>query len=206
MRNSNRASRVLWKFLPLALIATGAVGYAMLATQQVYRQSLNDPQVEMAEDAAAYLAKDYAPAALFTRGAAPVDISTSLAPWLAVYDASGTPLESDGVYQGAPPRLPQGVFDTSKWNARIIGHHMNNAPANENRFSWQTASGVREAVVLVAFTDANGNPAYVAAGRNMREAENREAAVQALGFAALGAILIALLALLTVLDFIRHRA
>ncbi len=203
----NRVSRVLWNFLPLAVIACGVCLLVSATVQQNYRQSLNDPQIQMAEDAVAQLAKDYTPAAVVPRpqtGAAPVDIAASLAPWIAVYDASGTPLESSAELNGAPPRLPAGVFDTSVWNAPIIGHHVNSAPANENRFTWQPEPGVREAVVLVAFQTPDGI-GYVAAGRNMREVEAREDALAKITALALAAILAAVLALLTIRDFVLFR-
>src|SRR6185369_15227988 len=51
---------VLW--IPCLIAITGVFAFAYLATQQNYRQSLNDPQIQMAEDAAVSLAHDYTPA------------------------------------------------------------------------------------------------------------------------------------------------
>ena len=192
----------LW--LPFLVVITGLFLFASWAVQQNYRQSLNDPQIQMAEDAAASLAADYTPANVVPRtnpqsaGAPTVEMSTSLAPWIAVYDASGTPLESSATLDGAPPRLPQGVFDTSLWNRVIIGHHFNGTPANENRFSWQPRPDVRQAVVLVQFQTPHG-VGYVAVGRNMREVESREATLQAGAAVLWGATSLATFAIIFIL-------
>jgi len=164
--------RVFISWLPLALAITGLCLLISLTVQQNYRQSLNDPQIQMAEDAAAYLAKDYTPAAVVPRGTM-VDLRQSLAPWIAVYDASGMPLESSGVLDGAPPQMPPGVFeDTAKGLPLIVGHHLtSDIPAGENRLSWQPRPDVRQAIVIVQIPGSKG---FVVAGRNMREVENRE--------------------------------
>lgn len=159
----------LW--LPLAIALTGVFVFAYWGIQQHYRQDGNDPQVQMAEDGAARLNAGGVPAELVTRGAALIDTATSLAPWLAVYDQSGKPLESSAVLNGAPPKLPEGAFDPSTWKKRYAEFGIGmDIPANETRFSWQPQDDVREAVVLVRAD----NGYFVAAGRNLREVENRE--------------------------------
>ncbi|MBU6388866.1 hypothetical protein KGQ72_03275 [Patescibacteria group bacterium] len=174
-------SRAFALWMPFLVAITGFFLFAVWAVQQNYRQSLNDPQVQMAEDAAASLAANYLPAAVVPRtnpqsaGAPSIEMSTSLAPWITVYDASGTPLESSATLDGAPPQLPQGVFDRGTWK-RVYAEWgiALSVPANETRFSWQPRPGVRQAVVLVQFQAPHGT-GYVAAGRNTREVENREA-------------------------------
>src|SRR5581483_7658620 len=101
---------LLW-WLMAAVPATLVLGVAYAVVQQDYRTSLDDPQIQMAEDAAARLQGGESPAALVVREAPPVDISGSLDPWLAVYDASGTPLEASAVLDNVSPKLPQGVFN-----------------------------------------------------------------------------------------------
>lgn len=158
---------VLW--LPLVVAITGAFGFAFVAVQQSCRQSANDPQIQTAETAAVSLARDYTPANVVQRGEALINIATSLTPWITVYDASGTPLESSAVLDGAPPRLPAGLFDTNTWVPHKIWH----APSGlETRVTWQPRSGVRQAVVLVSFKTPNG-VGWVAVGRSMRLTEER---------------------------------
>lgn len=159
----------LW--LPLAIAFTGVFVFAYWAVQQEYRQNANDPQVELAEDGAAHLNAGGVPAGLVTRGVPLVDTATSLAPWLAVYDQSGKPLESSAVLDGAPPKLPASAFNPSTWKKQYAKYGIGmDIPANETRFSWQPRDGVREAVVLVRAD----NGYFVAAGRNLHEVENRE--------------------------------
>ena len=163
-------------WLPLAVAITGICLLISLTVQQNYRQSLNDPQIQMAEDGATHLAAGGVPADLVPRGVAPVDIAVSLAPWIAVYDASGTPLESSAVLDGKPPVPPQGVFEATKNGLPlVVGHHLTvGIPSNENRVSWQPSSDVRQAIVVEEVTSGPNKGYFVVAGRNMREVESRE--------------------------------
>ena len=164
---------MLRAWIPIAIAVTGMCGLVYVTVQQQYRQSLNDPQIQMAEDGAARLAAGDVPASLVERGVPPVDISYSLAPWVAVYDNHGTPLESSAVFDGAPPKPPIGVFDAAQTGLPlIVGHHLTiDVPANENRVSWQPRAGVRSAIVVVWVPETKQ---FVVAGRNMREIEARE--------------------------------
>ncbi len=174
------------KWLPLGVAITMLCGLIHVSVQQNYRQGLNDPQIQMAEDAARYLAKDYTPAAVVPRGQS-IDIAQSLAPWIAVYDESGKVLESSAVLDGKPPMPPHGVFDTTHWKDPIVGHHLTaDVPANQNRVSWESASGVRNAIVIAHIEGSKGG--FVIAGRNMREVEEREGSLMqmiALGWIAI---------------------
>lgn len=144
-------------------------GLVYATVQQNYRQSLNDPQIQMAEDAAAQLDGGAAPDAVVPN-TAKVNMAASLAPWLAVYDSSGQPIVSSGYLNNAMPSLPSGVFATSTWKQYAEDRIAMQIPSNETRFTWQPQPDVRQAVVLVAAS----NGKYVAAGRNMREVEDRE--------------------------------
>ena len=154
----------LW--LPFAVALTGVFGFAYWAVQQNYRSNLNDPQVQIVEDAASELAAGAVPASL-TRDKPIIDLRTSLAPWVTVYDSTGTPLESTAVLDGAPPRLPQGVFNTSTWRTNVTGYQFTATASKEIIFSWQPRQDVRSAVALIQLADGR----FVASGRNMREAE-----------------------------------
>lgn len=169
----NHLFRWLYAAVPITLVLLSA--YVLV--QQNYRESLNDPQIEMAEDAAAHLSGGASPAEVMplisgeSGARAPsVDIAQSLAPWLAVFDASGAPLESSGSLGQASLKLPPGVFDTSKWIKHPNGTFYNQGPVAETRFTWEPKDGVRQAVVLIETPDKKY---FVAAGRNMREVEQR---------------------------------
>ncbi len=157
--------RTFVSWLPLAFAITGVCLLVYATVQQNYRQSLNDPQIQMAEDGAAKFAAGGVPAELVQRGVPPVDIAKSLAPWIVVYDYNGIPLESSGVLAGEPPHLPAGVLLMDKYkNYDLFAF-------GEDRVTWQPSTDVRQAIVVVYVPSSRG---FVVAGRNMREVENRE--------------------------------
>ena len=126
--------------------------------QQGYRQAANDPQAEMAENLAERLEQGESPAALVLRVAPLVDLEKTLSPWVVIYDKRGTPLESSGQLDGAPPQPPQGVFENSGfWR---FGH------------TWQPHEGLRFSIAMVPFQNDKIS-GYVVVGRSMKLAEER---------------------------------
>jgi hypothetical protein len=91
-------------WLPLAAVTTLLCGLVYLAVQQSLRQGANDPQIQMAEDAAAALAASTTPESVLP--VAQVEIFTSLAPFMVIYDDTGGPLTSSGLLHGTIPLLP----------------------------------------------------------------------------------------------------
>jgi hypothetical protein len=121
----------------------------------------------MAEDTASSLAAG-TPAASLVSGTT-VDLATSLAPFLIVYDTRGAVVASSGSLDGVTPHVASGVLSS----ARNVG---------EDRVTWQPAPGVRIAAVVVAYRHGE-----VLAGRSLREVELRESdalAVTAAGWIA----------------------
>jgi hypothetical protein len=165
-------ARTFLKWLPLGVGLTLAIGLAYVEVQQSYRQSGNDPQIQMAEDAAAQLSNGAQPDEVLPTTDR-IDMAASLSPWLTVYDDAGTPLSSTGYIHGEMPALPNGVFSTSTWHTYAEDGLALPVPQSETRFSWQSGAGLREAVVLVRYTSSNGS-GFVAAGRDLEEIENRE--------------------------------
>jgi hypothetical protein len=145
------------RWLPLAAAIVVLSGTIYIASHQVLRQSANDPQIQMARDAAAALEKGAVPASVVTRGVS-VDLNTSLAPFISVYDESGLSLESTGVLSGKPPVPPKGVFDYTRAN-------------REDRITWQPEPDVRLAIVVVHY--GGSRPGFVIAGRSLAETERR---------------------------------
>ncbi len=156
---------LLW--LPLGFAITCLVGFIYVSFQQTGRQMANDPQIQVAEDAATFLAKENTPAAVVPR-TVPVDIARSLSPWIAVYDSNGMPLESSAVLDGAPPRPPVSLFDEKTWIDPKTYHTVAGA---ETRVTWQPREGLRQAIVLVHA----GNGQFVVSGRSLRDTEDRVA-------------------------------
>jgi hypothetical protein len=152
----SRMPSVLAQWVPLAVLAGAVAALVYLTAQQVWRQQANDPQVQLAEDAAARLAAGAAPAAVVLPE--PVDIGRSLAPFVTVFDASGRVLATSGRLHAADPVPPAGVLA----RARRTGG---------NGVTWQPEPGVRIATIEVAVHGSDGT--VVLAGRSLREVERR---------------------------------
>ena len=145
-------------WLPFAVGITVVCGLVYVAVQQDLRLSANDPQIQLAEDAAAALEAGAAPASVVPT--ATVDVAGSLAPVVMVFDAQGALLAGSARLAGSPPALPPGVLTAV-------------AASGEERLSWQPTAGVRLAAVIVPVSGSSGPAAFVLAARNMREVERR---------------------------------
>jgi hypothetical protein len=151
---------ILKIWIPLAAVLILMSGLIYVSVQQNYRQSLNDPQIQMAEDAAAALANGEQPQDLIPQSK--VDMAKSLAPYLIIFDEKGQPVASSVQLDGKTPAVPAGVFDYTK-------------NKGEDRISWEPRKGVRSAAVIVYYNGASSG--FVLAGRSMREVEIREDAL-----------------------------
>jgi len=173
-------------WLPLAVVQIALSLIVYTAVQQDLRQSANDPQIQIAEDAAARLSGGQPPPSVLP--AAPVDIRSSLAPYMIVYDDSGAVAASSAILAGTTTALPSGVL--SAVVSGRGGKPWRGSPPNESRFTWQPADGVRSAVVVRHYDGG-----FVLVGRSLREVEEREdrlLALVGLGLAlSLGATLVA---------------
>jgi len=155
-RNWN-VKAILLHWLLVAIVVTGLIGLLYAVVQQDIRQGANDPQIQMAEDAASKLANGES-----VQNVVPsekVDIATSLAPYLIIFDANGNPLASSAQLNGQTPTIPSGVFDSVRQNG-------------EDRITWQPQTGVRCAIVVTQFKGPTTG--FVVAGRSLREVEKRE--------------------------------
>jgi hypothetical protein len=140
----------LRRWLPIAVAVTVLSGTVYAVAQQVLRQDANDPQVQMAEDAAAQ--------GLSVAGAGmpAVDMRRSLAPWLIVYGPDRREVGGSARLDGKLPDYPVTAFD----NAPVGGR---------DAITWEPAPGVRAATVIVGFKGG-----WVVAGRSLRLVEERE--------------------------------
>ncbi len=140
-----------------AIVSTLLCGLVYVSSQQILRQSANDPQIQMSEDTANVLATGKPlPASQFSPV---IDIAASLSPYIIIYDDQGTPIGSTGLLHGKTPVVPMGILDYTKEHG-------------QNRLTWQPEPGVRSAVVVTLIRGGRGG--YVLAGRSLREVERRE--------------------------------
>jgi hypothetical protein len=177
--------RTLASWLPSAGVAT-VLAFALYGgVQQVQRADANDPQLQMARDAAAALGAGASPSDVVGHGS--VDVQRSLAPWMTVYDASGAPLASSGSDGGQPPLIP----DRARTDAQ----------RGELSFTWEPASGLRLATVVEPY--AGGT---VVAARSMQTVEQRESTTFSIAAIAwIGALLAAFVGSVAAL-WLRDRA
>ena len=173
-------------FPPAAAVLTVACLLVFVGLQQVLRQGANDPQIQLAEDTARALDGGAVPATLVA--GSKVDIGTSLAPFIAVYDQSGAVLATDGTLDGSPPRPPIGVLEAAR-------------SAGIDKVTWQPRAGVRIAAVVVPWGGGT-----VLAGRSLRIVEERVSQLQVLDLAAWLGGLIAVAAASVVASLIGGRA
>ena len=132
-----------------------AVVYATV--QQSYRTGANDPQIQLTEDISNKIRQGQPIENIFR--ADTIDIAQSLSPFAVLYDASGSPTKSTGYLNGKMAQLPAGVFEVAKQNG-------------QDRVTWQPRRDVRVAMVVYYINSAPAQ--FVAAGRSLREVEDRE--------------------------------
>ncbi|HTX80478.1 MAG TPA: hypothetical protein VMC62_12455 [Longilinea sp.] len=169
----NRLTSIFRQWLSLAALTIVMCSLVYLVGQQILRQSANDPQIQIAEDAAAELSNGADAQALLP--SASTDVAHSLAPFLIIYDDSGKVVASSALLDGSTPQLPDGVLDNVRKNG-------------EDRITWQPKAGVRIATVIVPVTGSTAG--FVLAGRSLREVEIREDNIGKLTLLALAVILV----------------
>jgi hypothetical protein len=165
-----RRAAAIW--LALATLATLLVGLVYVVGQQGLRLGANDPQLQLADQAAAALDAGSAPADVLPGGE--VDLARSLAAFAIVTDASGATVASNAVLDGGTPDVPAGILETARGGTT-------------DTVTWQPREGVRIAQVTVGWRGG-----AVTIGRSLREVERREDVLLALCAAGLAAILLVL--------------
>ena len=146
----------LW--LPCAVTATILAGTGYALAQHVLRSGANDPQIQVAHDAAERLGSGAAPSDV---AAGPlVDLASSPDVTVGVFDAHGHALASTARLDHGVPHPPLGVLTAARSNGQDI-------------VTWQPRSGVRQAAVIVPFAAAQGD-GFVVAARSLRTVEQRE--------------------------------
>jgi len=167
----DRVPVILKQWLPIAAAATVVCCLVYAAVQQTLRESANDPQIQMAEDAAIAFGSGSAPESpQVLQATAQIDIARSLAPFMIFYDHEGKVITSTASLHGQSPTPPQGVFE----HVRQYG---------EERITWQPEPGVRIASVVIRVSGPRVG--FVLAGRSLREVEKREARLMTQAAAAL---------------------
>jgi hypothetical protein len=165
--------KVLKYWLLSAIIVSSLAGLLYVVVQQDIRLNANDPQIQLAEDAATALSNGQSVQSVVPTQQ--VDIAHSLAPYIIVFDTNGKPIASSAQLNGQTPTPPSGIFDSVKQHG-------------EDRVTWQPQLGVRSAIVVTSFSGSTSG--FVVAGRSLREVEIREDTMLQLVLLGWGTILI----------------
>ena len=163
--------RKLLKAVLAAAAATIAVLYIHTGLHQTYRNAGDDPQLQLASDAASALRADVST----VLPAGTVDLATGLAPFVIAYDSANRPIAGTGRLEGILPTPPAGVLAT----ARAAGSY---------RVTWRPRGGVRVAAVLQRVDDGSGR--VVLAARSLRPVEERTSRLLVMTALAWGALLV----------------
>jgi hypothetical protein len=136
--------------------------------QQAQRNDANYPQIQIAKDKAAQIDSDYNLRSGYNpqipQSLVPVDMRTSLAPFMIVYDKNGQVVSSSGYLNGKTPKAPLGILTDAKGK-------------EYNAVTWEPQKNVRIAAVTVAAKDY-----YVLSGRSLTEVEKNESETFKLAF------------------------
>jgi len=150
----DKYTNIFKNWFPYAVMVTLLCGIIYIVAQQIYRLSANDPQYQMAQDAAYYLNDGADPKLLISPFQ--VELTQNQGPYLIIYNNAGDVVATNAKLNNASPKLPYGVLENA----------LKNGPQT---LTWQPLAGVRMATVTIA-----SNKGYiVAAGRSLKKTEER---------------------------------
>ena len=157
--NQSKFSSAFKAWLPFAVIIIIFAGLVYGAVQQNYRQSANDPQIQVAQDISNAVALGQAAPDTIVPANPTADMAQSLSTFVIIYSATSSPIGASVGLDGKIPSLPAGVADYASLHG-------------QDRFTWQPKPGVRVAAVVEHF--AGPVPGFVLVGRSLKEIELRE--------------------------------
>lgn len=147
---------VLW--LPAVVAVTFAAGLGYGIGQYLLRSGANDPQTQVAQDAARSISAGADPQSVVTGPV--VDLATSSALEVTVVDRAGAVLASTGRLDSVPVLPPIGALRAS-------------SPDHPNAVTWQPRADIRMAAVIATYRGPSGSGSVVAA-RSLRVVEQHE--------------------------------
>ncbi|MCL5666563.1 MAG: hypothetical protein M1383_02235 [Patescibacteria group bacterium] len=173
--NQHTLGAVFKHWLPLGIAIVVLSGLAYLATQQNYRLSANDPQIQIAEDISNSLTQGKALPDNIVPPSPTTGMEESLSPFLVIYSATGTPIGSSVQLDNKIPTPPAGVYDYAK------KHGM-------DKFTWEPKKGIRVAAVAMSYSGTQSG--FLIVGRSLREIEKRERQLLIISLVAMAAALV----------------
>ncbi len=156
MKTDNKLIKIIFYWLPLAVVITALSLTIYVVVQQDLRLGANDLPIQLAEDTAAALSGGDTIASLLEDKK--IDLASSLAPFIIIFNEQEMPIASTVELDGQIPIPPPGVFAFTKAHG-------------QNRLTWQPQTGIRNATVTVHFSGKESG--YVLAGQSLRQVEKR---------------------------------
>jgi hypothetical protein len=126
----------------------------------VFRQQANDPQIEVTEQVAG-IVRQGIPLNAIISNAEQIDLASSKALFVMIFDKERTLVGSSAQLNGAAPSVPSEVFDQAN-------------EKGEYRFDFEPTENLKFAGVMKKIDDS----AYVLAGRSLSEMEVRVATLK----------------------------
>lgn len=144
-------------WLPIGVAILALSGLVYCVGQQSYRQSANDPQIQIVEDVIGAIGQGQ-PADSLVPPQGSTELGKSLSPFLMVFNATGTLIGTSISVDGQNPSFPTQALEVAKMKG-------------QSRITWQPKPGVRAAVIVAPYkSDSEG---FIVAGRSLREVEMR---------------------------------
>ena len=109
----NKFKLILKAWLPFAVTISAFCALVYGSVQQVYRQGANDPQIQMAEDAA-YALDHGKTIEQIVPSSEGIDMNSSLAPFYLIFNSSEQPVAGSGILNDSLQTVPEGVLAYAK--------------------------------------------------------------------------------------------
>lgn len=152
-----KLSSVVLHWLPLAsvIVMLGFVGYGL--SQFVVRSSVDETPAQIAVNISDAI-KAGTPVAELIPANAQSDLATEFAPFVILYDGTGTPISSTAILEKSIPIISKNTLEKSK-------------KTGESRITWEPKKDVRLAIVIKPFPGEESG--YILSGKSLHEADIR---------------------------------
>ncbi|MFA5991482.1 MAG: hypothetical protein WC794_04540 [Candidatus Doudnabacteria bacterium] len=149
----------LFSWLPLAVAIIIMSSLVYVVAQQSYRNAANDPQIQIAQDITTALNKGDVQADAIVPPTSTSEMSSSLATFVTIFSATGTPVGSSVAVDGKLPTIAEKILVAAK-------------KSGESRITWQPKPGLRIATVITSYKNSTAS-GFVLAGRSLKETDIR---------------------------------
>ncbi len=157
--HKKRFQETLFSWLPLAVAIIIMSGLVYVVTQQNYRDAANDPQIQIAQDIAAALNKGDVQADAIVPPTPSSEITSSLSTFVAIFNATGTPIGSSAAIDGNLPTIAEKILVVAK-------------KTGESRITWQPKPELKIAAVITSYSNPTTS-GFILVGRSLKETEIR---------------------------------